>query len=961
MSSESGHVAHEGQYAAPSNAQLLSSILRDIGASDYLQKFIDEDQDDACIPSFRNPDKISKNYGLPPSLASDFVKKCRATYGAQRAGDFASVSLSSSGPPQQPGTASTPVDTDSAMREMKLEMVRELGKGGFGTVFLCKNPADRLYVAVKLVNDPKHAKEAMREGQRLRRVKHKNIVLMHRVHDLGNGSCALEMEAVSGGDLFNHIEAARRRPELRLPRDAVLRFSRQLLEALVYLHDTMKWLHGDIKPHNMLMQCSPVPADGSPVDYSAAEIKLADFGLAKVMDQDHSTASFMLSNASTHTGVVKGTMWYLSPEALQGAAGGYDRTYTDDLWSACLVILEMDTGLTLQQLMTAPGAVKRDELLTKTSTQLLPLLCAVLAAPDAASRCCNSAAELLQKLDSSVDPLFIWERYDDSVQAYVHVHPASSVALEEAFSANQPHTMLPLQPPLDFQFDIQALLVSPTALGSQTERKSGKKCPIRRILKPSALTSSAKIPIWQQLVDGKEWLQCGPALSAKLDIDAKNPSTGLDAAVYRHVMLESSSIGRVQLPHAMKSEPYLTPAAADDISILSNRVHDSLPEWDITDAVQVVNPTLASKYAAYRHRVAARCNGNPNERTAFHFASAFVMKKIWQEGEGHDPRLSNWAEVGKGSYFSNHVMYGYAYKYCMWPSPPAYVVKPEPPVGETMQVFATLVCLGNVADVGPGCETCPSPAWDAWKKEFEYQKSIENPSPKPTRPPAMALPSGAAERQHVLDLMHVKDAPRYDSVASTEGDLACHPASTNKNSAGARMCDLMHQRLRARAKEWAEQFILFDTAASYPMFIITLTKARDSPMGPQQLIDAGCDANRIKLLGFNASDVKAVGQSVREMRDAGWTLSELKDAGFDVGLLLGGGYSASNLRSAGFTAAQMKDASCSCLQLKDAGFSAVQSRGANFDLADLDAAGYGFDELKAMYPYEELAQVRSQC
>ena len=277
-----------------------------------------------------------------------------------------------------------------------------------------------------------------------------------------------------------------------------------------------------------------------------------------------------------------------------------------------------------------------------------------------------------------------------------------------------------------------------------------------------------------------------------------------------------------------------------------------------------------------------------------------------------------------------------------------------------MQVFATRGCLGNVADVGPGCETCPSPAWDAWKKEFEYQKSIENPSPKPTRPPAMALPSGAAERQHVLDLMHVKDAPRYDSVASTEGDLACHPASTNKDAAGARMCDLMHPRLRARAKEWAEQFILFETAASYPMFIITLTKARDSPMGAQQLIDAGCDANRFKSLGFSASDVKAAGQSVREMREGGWTLSELKDAGFDAVLLLGGGYSASDLRSAGFTAAQMKDAGCSCLQLKDAGFSAVQLREANFNLADLDAAGYSFDELKPMYPYEELAQVRAQ-
>ena len=131
---------------------------------------------------------------------------------------------------------------------------------------------------------------------------------LHRVHDLspilGNGSCALEMEVVAGGDLSQHLDAARRRPEQRLPAAAVLRFSRQLLQALVYLRDEMKWLHGDIKPQNMLLQCHPLPADGSAIDYSDAEIKLADFGLAKVMDQENSSASFMLSNASTKAGVV---------------------------------------------------------------------------------------------------------------------------------------------------------------------------------------------------------------------------------------------------------------------------------------------------------------------------------------------------------------------------------------------------------------------------------------------------------------------------------------------------------------------------------------------------------------------------------------------------------------------------------------------------------------------------------
>jgi hypothetical protein len=517
------------------------------------------------------------------------------------------------------------------------------------------------------------------------------------------------------------------------------------------------------------------------------------------------------------------------------------------------------------------------------------------------------------------------------------MHPAASFVLETAFSDHQPLHHLPLQPPLDLNFDIKALLSSATALGSATERRSGTQRAIRRLLKPSALTSSCEIPIWQQLVDGKEWLQCPPATCVKLETD---PGAAPDSKLYRRVVLQPGSIGSAQLPLAMKSEPYCAPAQAADIAMLSNRVHDSLPEWDISNMVQVWNPALASKYADYRHRLASRGNGDPNERIMFHYApSPEVIAKIWEQGEGHDPRLSNWAEVGKGAYFSTHPIYGYAYKNSLWPSPPGFAVGAEPPVGETMQVFASLVCLGSVADVGPGCETCASPAWNAWKREPPVM-------PKPTRPPAMTLPASAAEKQHVLDLFQNKE-PRYDSVTSSEGDLGTHPASTNKDASGRRICDVMHPRLRARAKEWGQQCVLFDTAASYPMFIVTLTKARDSPVGAQQLIDAGCDANRIKSLGFNASDVKAAGQSVHEMRDGGWALSELKDAGFDAVLLLGGGYSAPDLRSAGFTAAQMKDAGCSCLQLKDAGFSASELKACSFDLASLIAAGHNASQLKS--------------
>ena len=134
--------------------------------------------------------------------------------------------------------------------------------------------------------------------------------------------------------------------------------------------------------------------------------------------------------------------------------------------------------------MRGPVSTIIDQLLTMASPELLPLMCAVLAVQSSASRC-NSAAELLRMLDASLDPLFTWQLFDVASLKYVSVHRASSVFLEGAFSANEPLSVVPLPPPLDLNFDIQALLTSPAALGFQTERRSGKKCRIRRVLKAS--------------------------------------------------------------------------------------------------------------------------------------------------------------------------------------------------------------------------------------------------------------------------------------------------------------------------------------------------------------------------------------------------------------------------------------------------------------------------------------------
>jgi serine/threonine protein kinase len=930
-----------GQISSDAGVSILASILRDIGAPESLPKFIEDDQiDDSIVPLGKTkPARIASKYGLTIDQAAAFVEKCIER---QRVFLDAATSKSSDAIKSTISESQSVDDNTAVLQRLNLKVISKLGDGGFGTVYKCKNINEKLVVAVKVVINPKDAQEAMMEGLRMRRAEHPNIVRVYRVHDLnpylGDGSCAIEMEVVAGGDLHHHLKACRRRPDFRLPRQTVLRLTRQLLEVLIFLHEEKRWIHGDIKPNNLLLQCSPIPADGSPVDYSNVEIKLADFGLTKIFEQS-STQSFVLKNADTGIGEIKGSLWYLSPEAFHAGSIGYERSFQDDLWSACLVILEMDTGLELEKdLMTAPASVKLEELLTRTSSELLPLLYSVLAMADVKCRC-KSAAELLRILDASVDPLFVWQRYDVTLKEYVGVPPAFFLFLERAFSANEPHTMLPLQPPLDLNFDIKDLLTSASALGLQRQRSSGDSCYIRRVLKSSVLTSSQGIPVWQELIDGKEWLQCSPFKCAMLDIDHKNPHASIDFSKYRPMMLQANSIDGVQLPHAMRNKPYLAPAHAADISIVSNRIHESLPEWDITGMEQVVNAALASKYAAYRRRVASRCNGNPNERVMFHFTPDNLIPKIWQEGEGHESRLSVWAEVGQGAYFSKHVMYGYAYKHKLWPSPPLYQVGPEPIIGTTMKVFATLVCLGNVADMGPGCESCPSDAWDKWKKELPIL-------PKPRRPPALELPSDAAKMRHILDLMHVDGEPRYDSVRSTEGDLGTHPSSTNKTASGEKICDIMHPRLKARANEWSEQFVLFELPASYPMFIVTLTKNRQSPMGIQELIDYGCNPDRMKILGFSASHVKALGKTSREMRDAGWNIVDMKAAAFDASALLEVGFSESELKGAGFTASQMKDAGCTVQQLRAGGYDLVELQAANFDIPSLHSGGYALSELK---------------
>ncbi len=97
MSSDSNTLQGGGD-AAGSSTSLLSAILNEIGASEFLQNLIDDDQEDESIPvlSRLKPDRISSKYGLPQHLAASFVEKCRSSVAQRSAAasisDFPSTS-----------------------------------------------------------------------------------------------------------------------------------------------------------------------------------------------------------------------------------------------------------------------------------------------------------------------------------------------------------------------------------------------------------------------------------------------------------------------------------------------------------------------------------------------------------------------------------------------------------------------------------------------------------------------------------------------------------------------------------------------------------------------------------------------------------------------------------------------------------------------------------------------------
>jgi hypothetical protein len=289
----------------PTDGYVLSRVDGTISAREVLQ----------LIPL--PPEEVERTlFGLLcVGLLEYLPMPARAGAGARtRPGEDQPSQTSQPSQPSQPAAA-LPVARPAAERIGKYDVVRLLGKGSMGMVYLAHDTVLERDVALKLMvshvaDDPELKARFEREAKSVARLAHPNIVT---VFDLGthtDGSHYIAMELLKGQDLRQALRVGAR-PTLERKISVLL----QVLAGLGHAHRE-GIIHRDIKPANVFI-CE----DGV--------VKLTDFGVAR-----------LASAAMTATGRVVGTANYMSPEQAQGAKVDT----RSDLFSVGCMLYEMLTG-----------------------------------------------------------------------------------------------------------------------------------------------------------------------------------------------------------------------------------------------------------------------------------------------------------------------------------------------------------------------------------------------------------------------------------------------------------------------------------------------------------------------------------------------------------------------------------------------------------------------------------------
>lgn len=209
---------------------------------------------------------------------------------------------------------------------LNYEIKKLLGEGGMGNVYLAEHTQLGRKVAVKSLHPQLVKNEGLRarfknEASTMAHLQHPKIVALYDYVEEEDG-LFLIMEFVEGLPLDEYI----REKSGPIPSEIAIPMMMQILDAFSYAH-SKGIVHRDIKPSNIIIS-------------DRDEIKILDFGIAKLLSE--------AGNKLTKTGAQMGTVFYMSPEQVQGK----DIDIRSDIYSLGVTFYQMLTGISPYDGMT---------------------------------------------------------------------------------------------------------------------------------------------------------------------------------------------------------------------------------------------------------------------------------------------------------------------------------------------------------------------------------------------------------------------------------------------------------------------------------------------------------------------------------------------------------------------------------------------------------------------------------
>jgi len=191
-----------------------------------------------------------------------------------------------------------------------------IGEGAYGMVVSALDTASGCKVAIKKISPFEHqtyCQRTLREIKILNRLKHENIIDIRdilRPATIETLRDVYIVQSLMETDLYKLLKTQ------RLSNDHICYFLYQILRGLKYIHSA-NVLHRDLKPSNLLLN-------------TTCDLKICDFGLARVADPEHDHTGFLTEYVATR--------WYRAPEIMVNSKG-YSQSI--DMWAVGCILAEM--------------------------------------------------------------------------------------------------------------------------------------------------------------------------------------------------------------------------------------------------------------------------------------------------------------------------------------------------------------------------------------------------------------------------------------------------------------------------------------------------------------------------------------------------------------------------------------------------------------------------------------------